>query len=370
MLPSFDLRLPFELRLREPHRDDRGEAFAHVVALERRLLRLQQTAILRVPVDGVGERALEALGVHAALGRRDPVGERVQPFVVAGVPLPRDLDVAVGLRCRERPDVADQRFLARVEVAHEVDDAGLVVERLLVLVTGPLVVEADGEARVQERHHLEAFHDRGRAELDLLEHVGIGPERDGGAGVTALRLRDRPQLPLRHAGIDLGALLLRRVDLPVGVAVAVDLEHEARRERIDHRDADAVQAARDLVPTVAELAARVQRRHHDLGRGATLEPRMLLDRDPPTVVGDAATTVGEQRDVDAGREAGHHLVDAVVDDLPHEMVQTLGTGRADVHPRPAPHGVEALEHLDLLGAVRLSSPEPPRDRARAHMCRP
>ena len=56
----------------------------------RRLLRL------RVLVDHVGEGLLEALLVHAALGGRDVVRERVDALVVAGVPLHRDLDLGVG----------------------------------------------------------------------------------------------------------------------------------------------------------------------------------------------------------------------------------------------------------------------------------
>src|SRR5205814_1544720 len=72
------LRLALELRLRETHRDDRGEALAHVVALEGRFLRLEQAALLGVTVDRVGERALEPFGVHPALGRRDAVREGVQ----------------------------------------------------------------------------------------------------------------------------------------------------------------------------------------------------------------------------------------------------------------------------------------------------
>ena len=64
---------------------------------------------------------------------------------------------------------------------------------------GPFVVQRDREPAVEERHHLQALGDRRVAELDLLEHVGVGPERDARAGVPALRLRDDLQLSLRHA---------------------------------------------------------------------------------------------------------------------------------------------------------------------------
>ena len=55
------------------------------------------------------------------------------------------------------------------------------------------------------------------------------------------------------------------------LAVAPDLELEHGRQRVDHRHADAVQAARDLVGVVvlalAELAAGVQLGHDHLGGG-------------------------------------------------------------------------------------------------------
>ena len=79
-------------------------------------------------------------------------------------------------------------------------------------------------------------------------------------------------------------------------AVAPDLELELGRERVDDGDADAVQAARDLVAAaVAELAAGVQRRQHDL-RGGLAQLRVALDRDPAAVVDDGDAVVGMQGD--------------------------------------------------------------------------
>jgi len=58
-----------------------------------------------------------------------------------------------------------------------------------------------------------------------------------------------------------------------------------------------------------------------------------------------------QRDDDLGAEAGHRLVDGVVDDFPDEVVQTSQTRGADVHARAATHRIETLQHLDVFGAV-------------------
>ena len=50
--------------------------------------------------------------------------------------------------------------------------------------------------------------------------------------------------------------------------------------------------------------------------------------------------------------AGERLVDRVVEDLEHHVVQAGAVGRvADVHAGTLAHGVEALEDLDARGIV-------------------
>ena len=48
---------------------------------------------------------------------------------------------------------------------------------------------------------------------------------------------------------------------------------------------------------------------------------MLVNRDATAVVGDPDTAVGEQGDVDPVAVPGERLVDRVVDDLLHQVVQ-------------------------------------------------
>ena len=134
-------------------------------------------------------------------------------------------------------------------------------------------------------------------------------------------------------------------------AVAPDLDVELLRQRVDDRDADAVQAAGDLVAAaVAELAAGVQHGQHDLdGRLALLLHRR--DGDAAAVVDDRDRVVRVDRDVDAVAVAGERLVDGVVDDLVDQVVQPAHAGRADVHARALAHGLETLEDGDVLGVV-------------------
>ena len=78
---------------------------------------------------------------------------------------------------------------------------------------------------------------------------------------------------------------------------------------------------------------------------------MDVDRDAATVVDDLDAAVGEHRDDDPVAVAGQRLVDGVVDDLPHQVVQAALAGRADVHARALAHRLEALEDLDRGGVV-------------------
>ena len=253
----------------------------------------------------------------------DVVREGEDGLLVGGVPLHRDLDLALVGLVLEEDDLAVQRVLVRVEVLDEVDDAALVHERVL-LAGAALVDQVDSQAAREERRLAHALGERRVVEVEGLEDLGVGLEGDLRPGLVALGAAG--QVALR-----LAALV---VLLPL-VAVAGDLQVQALRERVDDRDADAVQATGDLVAAaLAELAAGVEDGQHDLGRGALLLG-VLVDRDAAAVVGDGDAVVRVQRHLDVVAVAGERLVDGVVDDLVDEVVQPARTGRSDVHARAA-----------------------------------
>ena len=67
--------------------------------------------------------------------------------------------------------------------------------------------------------------------------------------------------------------------------------------------------------------------------------------------GDLDRAVGAERHVDARRVARERLVDRVVHDLVHEVVEAARSRAANVHAGALPHRLEPLEHRDLLGAA-------------------
>ncbi len=206
----------------------------------------------------------------------------------------------------------------------------------------------------EERHLADAVGERVVVEPALLEDLEVGQERDHRAAV-ALLVADAAQLVLGQAA---GEPLLEHA------AVARDAHQQALGERVHDRDADAVQAAGDLVAVAAELAAGVELRHHDLDRGqaGALDD---ADRDAGAVVDDRHRSVAVQRHRDGVAASREGFVDAVVEHLPDEVMQAPHAGRADVHAGTAPDRLETFEDRNVLCAVLGISQSPPLPRVRA-----
>ena len=68
--------------------------------------------------------------------------------------------------------------------------------------------------------------------------------------------------------------------------------------------------------------------------------------------GDSSLRVVEELHLDGGAVAGQGLVNRVVDDLGHQMVQAALPRRADVHARAFAHRLQAFENRDLIRVVR------------------
>ena len=122
------LGLALELWVLKLGRDDRGEAFADVLAAEVVVLLLELALVARVLVERAGQRRAEAAEMAASLDRVDVVGEREDRLLVGGVPLHRDLDRALLALTLERDDLLSDRLLVPVQVLDEVDDPALVAE--------------------------------------------------------------------------------------------------------------------------------------------------------------------------------------------------------------------------------------------------
>ena len=129
--------------------------------------------------------------MRSTLDGGNTVGKRVQPLVVARVPLQRHLGFTDVLTIEhlEGRHLGKQRLLRGVEMLHEVHQTLVELEHLgfrcsLTLVIGPVIGEPDLQSSIEEGHHPEAFQQCFGPEVRGLEDGVVGPERHGGASST------------------------------------------------------------------------------------------------------------------------------------------------------------------------------------------
>ncbi len=190
----------------------------------------------------------------------------------------------------------------------------------------------------------------------LLEDLGVGQEVHLGATLVGvaddLHRRDLDAVDrLEQAVLHEAAAELELVDL----AFAPHHQAQHHAQRVHAGNAHAVQAARDLVAVLVELAARVQLGQRDLGGralGLVLVVHLHAGRDASAVVGHRDRVVGMDGHDDVVAVAGECFVDGVVDHLEHQVVQAGAVGGvADVHAGALAHGLEAFEDRDRTFAV-------------------
>ena len=271
--------------------------------------------------------------MHASLRRVDVVGEGHQRLVIAVVVLHGDLRRAVALGTGEIDDLLVEGGLVAVDIGDELPDAALVAHGLGLLSAGSCVADGDAQAGVQERLLPHTGVQRLVVVLQRVEHLRVGLEGHGGAGVVGVA-------DDLHLLGDVPAGELHFVNFPV----LVYLHRQPLAQGVDHAGAHAVQTAGDLVAAAAELAAGVQHGEHHLQRG-TSRLRLHVHGDAAAVVGDGDGVAGVDGHGDIRAVPGQRLVDGVVHDLIDQMVQSAGAGGADIHTGALAHRLQALQHL-------------------------
>ena len=338
------LRLALKLRVGQLDRHDGGQTLAHVVAGDL-VVGLDDALFEAVGVQHRRQRPLEALLVHAALGRMDIVGKGYDRLVERIVVLQRDFRRLIALSAGHIDDLLMDGRLVAVVPAGKLTNAALIAHRVpalffrLVRRVDALVGDRDVQPRVQKRLLAHARMQRLIVVFRRVEHQRVGLERHDRAVLVG-------RTGYAHGLHDLAAREFHLID----PAVAVHRNLQPLGQGVHDRRAHAVQAAGDLVASAAEFAARVQHGVHDLQRGLA---RLRLN-----VHGDAAAVVGDGDGIalvdghgDVPAVARQRFIHGVVHDLIDQMVQTRHTGRADVHAGPLSDRLQPFEHLNLTGVI-------------------
>ena len=112
-----------------------------------------------------------------------------------------------------------------------------------------------------------------------------------------------------------------------------------------------MQAARNLVAVLVELAARVQLRHDHFSSGNAFR-LVNVGRNAAAIVGHRAGTIGVERHRHTVGMAGERFVDRVVDHFVDHVMQARAViGIADVHAGALAHRIKALQNLDRVRII-------------------
>ena len=132
-----------------------------------------------------------------------------------------------------------------------------------------------------------------------------------------------------HNG-DLGSGLAVSIFLAIDLALAAHLGAQVVAKGVHATHAHAVQAARHLVRPLIKLTTGVEHGHDHFER-ALVELLVFVHGNTAAVVAHGDTVVGANGDLDAVAKTGECLVDRVVHNLAHEVMETLDARVANVH---------------------------------------
>jgi hypothetical protein len=185
---QFHLGLRREFRVGHLHREDAGEAFAHVIAGDVHLGLLGDFIFFDVFVDDARHGGAQAGEMGASVRLRDVVGKAEHLFLIAAVPLHGDLggdaDAVEDAFAHSVDDVGVQYRLAAVDVFDEAFDAAREGEVFMAAVA--FVDQFDLHAVVQEGQFADAFGEDFVVEFDLAEDLFVGAEMHLGAAPLGL----------------------------------------------------------------------------------------------------------------------------------------------------------------------------------------
>ena len=217
-----------------------------------------------------------------------------------------------------------------------------------------LVGEGDRDALVEEGELAQPVLNDGELEGRIGEDVLIGQKVHEravlfGALLGLFEGRDgNARLPFLLLLIVIG-MKLHAPD----VSVAAHFDFQPLGKGIGDGRAHAVQAAREGIVVLVELAARMELRKDDL-HARDLGLGVDVGGDAAAVVAHGSAAVLVKDDVDAVRIAVGGFVDGVVDDLPQNVMQPLAARRADIHAGAQAHRLQPFEDGDVPRVVMFA----------------
>ena len=289
--------------------------------------------------------------MRAAIALRDVVGEAQDVFVIAVIPFQRDFNGNAIALPGNRNGIGKEWCLGAIQPFHKGGNPTFIIQLNFLLFGMARVDQEQANARVQKGEFAKAMLQLVKIKLGDLERVWAWQEGHARAalGPTPIIIARRADDLERRHGIAM--LKLHIMLLPI----APDRQVEPDRQRVDNGHANAVQAARHLIGIVVgrvfKLPACVQLRHDDFGgRHAFFGVNIGWDAAP--IILNRDRSIGIELDDHPVAMAGQRLVNRIIRDLKHHMVQARTIiGIANIHARALTHRIKAFENLDRVSAI-------------------
>ncbi|MPM70900.1 hypothetical protein SDC9_117861 [bioreactor metagenome] len=279
--------------------------------------------------------------MHAALWGADVIGEGENDLVIAVVILQSHLGHGGIPLARHVDDGLMQGVFVAVDVGNKLPDAPLKVHLMGSFLFRAGIYRTDAKPGIEKRLLPHTGMKGLIVKNGFLKHLGVRLEGDLGAVGVAFS----------YHGEGLGNRAPGKLHL-VYLSVLVDLHLQPFRQGVHHRGAHAMEAAGDLIAAAAEFSAGVEDGKHHLQGGLAC---LLLDihRDAPAVVHNRDDISRQNAHRDIVAVPGQRLVDGVVHNFVYQMVQARRGRGADIHARPLPNGLKALQNLYFRSAVLM-----------------
>ncbi len=231
------------------------------------------------------------------------------------------------------------RFLRLVHILYESGDAVWLMVGHFLLRFLALVLENDGQLRVQISGLVKTAFHVVLLKPRFIKNGVIRQEVDNGARLLSLAHHRKQSVLQGNYGI---APLIDE-------AAGLDRHGQSGGQCIDHRGSHAVQAAAGLISGIVKFTPCMEGGEHQTLRADSL--LMHPHRNASSVVDNRSGAVRLQHHPDGVADPRQMLVHRIVHDLIYQMIQALCGNAADVHARTFAHGLKPLQYCDAGGVI-------------------
>ena len=185
------LGLGREFGVRYLYRDHTGQAFTRIIARQSNLFLFRDPAFLGVTVDLAGQRGTETGHMRAAIALGNVVGKAQRGFVIAVIPLQRNLDGDAFTLAHNGDRFFDLTGFGAIKILHKRPNAAFVMQVGFGWFAAAFIPQCQKHTGIQKCQFPQAMLKGGQIKLGHSENFGIGIEGNFRPGQRFTVFHDR-----------------------------------------------------------------------------------------------------------------------------------------------------------------------------------